>query len=46
MTFQNALDALYPLDYFDNKVKTNYQKDNNWFFVRSDSFGEKKGFVI
>jgi len=42
MTFQNALDALYPLDYFDNKVKTNYQKDNNWFFVRSDSFGEKK----
>ena len=44
--FQDALDALYPLDYFDNKAKTNYQKDNSWFFVRSDSFGEKKGFII
>ena len=44
--FQDALDALYPLDYFDNKAKTNYQKDNRWFFVRSESFGEKKGFII
>ena len=44
--FQDALDTLFPLDYFDNKAKTNYQKDNSWFFVRSDSFGEKKGFII
>ena len=44
--FQDALDVLYPLDYFDKKVKTNYKKDNQWVFVRSESFGEKKGFVL
>lgn len=44
--FQDALDALFPLDYFDYKVKTNYQKDNIWLFVRSESFSKKKGFKI
>jgi hypothetical protein len=46
LLFQEALDVLYPLDYFDKKAKTNYKKDNKWIFVRSDSFGEKKGFVL
>jgi hypothetical protein len=44
--FQDALDVLYPLDYFDKKAKMNYKKDNQWIFVRSESFGEKKGFVL
>ena len=46
LLFQDALDVLYPLDYFDKKAKANYKKDNKWIFVRSDSFGEKKGFVL
>jgi len=38
--------VLYPLDYFDNKAKTNYKKENQWAFVRSESFGEKKGTIL
>ena len=44
--FQTALDVLYPLDYFDKKAETNYKDNNKWVFVRSESFGEKKGLVL
>ena len=46
LIFQEALDVLYPPDFFDKKKKTNYKKGNQWIFVRSESFGEKKGFVL
>lgn len=45
-TFQDALNALYPPGTFDKKHIQCYKKDNCWCFVRGESFGNKKGFVV
>ncbi len=45
-TFQDALNALYPPGTFDIKYIQCYKKDNTWCFVRGESFGEKKGFIV
>lgn len=44
--FQDALNALYPPDTFAKKHVQCFQKDGRWCFVRDESFGEKKGFVV
>ena len=43
---QDALNALYPPGTFDMKHIKCYKKDNTWCFVRGESFGDKKGFVV
>lgn len=45
-TFQDALNALYPPGTFDIKHIKCYKKDNNWCFVRGESFGNNNGFVV
>jgi len=45
-TFQDALNALYPPGTFDTKHIQFYKKGNAWYFIRGESFGEKKGFVV
>lgn len=45
-SFQDALNALYPPGTFDKKHIEYYKKDNAWYFIRGESFGEKKGFVV
>ncbi len=44
--FQDALNALYPPDTFAKKHVQCFEKNNCWCFVRDESFGEKKGFVV
>ncbi len=44
--FQDALNALYPPGTFDTKHIRYFRKDYSWCFVRGESFGEKKGFVV
>jgi hypothetical protein len=46
IVFQDALNALYPPGTFDIKHIQCYKKDNSWCFVRGESFGDKKGFVV
>lgn len=41
--FEKVLDVLYPT-FFDSNKEV-YQKDNQWFFIRDKSFGEKEGVV-
>jgi len=42
--FEKVLDKLFPV-FFDSS-KEIYQKDNQWFFIRDKSFGEKEGVVV
>ncbi len=42
--FEKVLDKLFPV-FFDSS-KEIFQKDNQWFFIRDKSFGEKEGVVI
>ena len=44
--FQDALNALYPPDTFAKKHVQYFKKDSDWCFVRDESFGDKKGFVV
>jgi hypothetical protein len=44
--FQDALNALYPPGTFDKKHIQCYKKDNAWYFIRGESFGKKKGFLV
>lgn len=44
--FQDALNALYPPGTFDTKHIQCYKKDKTWWFIRGESFGDKKGFVV
>ncbi len=44
--FQDALDELFPLGHFAKKHQAFYQKDNQWIFVRDESFGEKVGIAV
>ena len=43
--FESTLDKLFPNEFSPND-KEIYQQDNQWFFVRMDWFGEKKGVVV
>ena len=42
--FEKVLDKLFPPFFESNKEI--YQKDNQWFFIRDISFGEKEGIVV
>jgi len=42
--FEKVLDKLFPV-FFDSN-KEIYQKNNQWFFIRDKSFGEKEGVVV
>lgn len=44
--FQDALNALYPPGTFEKKHIQCYKKENSWCFVRDESFGDLKGFVV
>jgi len=44
--FQDALNALYPPDTFDKKHVQFSKKDGQWQFIRGESFGDKKGFIV
>ena len=46
LLFQDALDVIIPLGYFDKKHKKYYKKGNSWYFVRGKSFGKEKGIVV
>jgi hypothetical protein len=46
MTFEEALDVLVPIGTFDTEDKALLQLDGKWYFVRSESFGDKAAFVI
>lgn len=45
-SFQDALNALYPPGTFDTKHIQFYKKNDNWYFIRGESFGQKKGVVV
>lgn len=44
--FQDALDVLFPEGHFAEKHKTFYKKDDQWIFVRDESFGAKVGIKV
>lgn len=44
--FENVLDVLFPLGHFEKDDKENFRRDNQWMFVRDESFGEKDGIVV
>jgi hypothetical protein len=44
--FQDALNALYPPDTFAQKHIQCIQQQERWFFVRDESFGDKKGYIV
>jgi len=44
--FQNVLDVLFPLGHFEKDDKDNFRKENQWMFIRDESFGEKSGIVV
>jgi len=44
--FQYVLDDLTPVSSFDIELKTFYQKDNMWFFVREKRFDDLKGYIL
>lgn len=47
ITFESALDAIYPVDWtVDAEDRKHLQQDGKWLFLRGDFFGSKKGFVI
>ena len=47
LTFEKALDALYPLSWADKeKDKKHYQRDNSWVFTRGEFFDSLKGFIV
>lgn len=44
--FEKALDALYPLNVFDEKKKEHFLKDGKWYFVREESFDVKRAICV
>lgn len=42
--FERMLDVVFPV--FFSSGKDIYQEDKTWFFIREESFGEKKGVVV
>ena len=44
--FQYVLDDLTPVSSFDIELKTFYQKENMWFFVREKTFDDLKGYIL
>ncbi len=44
--FEDALDALYPVNWSDESDKKRFQQDGTWYFIRGDFFGSKKGFIV
>ncbi len=47
ITFELALDAIYPVDWtVDAEDRKHLQRDGKWLFLRGDFFGSKKGFEI
>jgi hypothetical protein len=46
ITFEEALDVIAPLGTFDIDDKEHLQIDGKWYFVRSESFGDKAAFIV
>ena len=44
--FQDLLDNLTLFSSSNNDVKTFYNKENIWVFVREKSFGDLKGYIL
>ena len=47
VTFEMAIDNLYPMQWSDSEEeKKHYKQENKWMFLRGDFFGAKKGFIV
>jgi len=46
LKFQEALDVIFPLGYWDKKKEEYFEKNGEWFFVRGESFSKKKAVVV
>ncbi|MCU4155605.1 hypothetical protein J1N10_06425 [Carboxylicivirga sp. A043] len=44
--FQDALNTLYPPGTFAQKHIQCIQQEGQWLFVRDESFGDKKGYIV
>lgn len=46
-TFEEALDALYPLDWSENtESKKHFIREGKWYFIRGEFFESLKGFMV
>lgn len=46
MIFEKAIDAIDPLNEWEQDKKEHQKKDNKWYFVRGTGFGYKQAYIV